>query len=520
MPTFLCLFTLSLMLLLQITPAFQLRGQHLQQHLQYDPTGTSFNCNRVRNCKDKGIVKHRVPFSQPVYTLQAVATTHTDGLDDLGYYKAGYKSGFVTILGNPNVGKSSLLNAMLNQKLCIVSPKPQTTRHRINGIITEEDFQIIFSDTPGMISAPSYKLQEAMMESVSGAANDADVVVVVTDVYAEEMADKKAFQRLSLTDRPVIIAINKIDLSSPGEGDIDIHPILKLPKLDQNVHEESSSLKDTPQKKRSIKSRVLMNRKRRKYTKGQEGGGGGGGGGGEQPSKKIETDADMLSMTPEVDGNPKGLEERNENFGETDSLVMEYMNRIAEDEEVTTNTNSDSLSSSSIKNVQEVINLWQSRLPRAEIMTMTVLQNETGVSNLLERLVYHLPEGPKYFPDDEVTNRDERFFTSEIIRESLFLCYQDEVPYSCEVTIESFKDKSPSLSVIEANIWASKESQKAILIGRNGRKLKELGSAARGKLEEFLDRKVFLSLRVKIDSDWRQSDESLRKYGYKDSDFG
>merc|ERR1711871_987407 len=118
-------------------------------------------------------------------------------------------------------------------------------------------------------------------------------------------------------------------------------------------------------------------------------------------------------------------------------------------------------------------------------MTMTVLQNETGVSNLLERLVYHLPEGPKYFPDDEVTNRDERFFTSEIIRESLFLCYQDEVPYSCEVTIESFKDKSPSLSVIEANIWASKESQKAILIGRNGRKLKELGSAARGKLEEF-----------------------------------
>ena len=126
MPTFLCLFTLSLMLLLQITPAFQLRGQHLQQHLQYDPTGTSFNCNRVRNCKDKGIVKHRVPFSQPVYTLQAVATTHTDGLDDLGYYKAGYKSGFVTILGNPNVGKSSLLNAMLNQKLCQTTKDPNS----------------------------------------------------------------------------------------------------------------------------------------------------------------------------------------------------------------------------------------------------------------------------------------------------------------------------------------------------------------------------------------------------------
>ena len=153
-------------------------------------------------------------------------------------------------------------------------------------------------------------------------------------------------------------------------------------------------------------------------------------------------------------------------------------------------------------------------------MTMTVLQNETGVSNLLERLVYHLPEGPKYFPDDEVTNRDERFSLPRSFGNLYFCAIKIEVPYSCEVTIESFKDKSPSLSVIEANIWASKESQKAILIGRNGRKLKELGSAARGKLEEFLDRKVFLSLRVKIDSNWRQSDESLRKYGYKDSDFG
>ena len=496
------LMTLFILLLVGICHSWL----HLCSAFRLQQMHPRFNFNTQTNHKDKikNSNHHDLCFIRlisPTTTLQASSTIDADAFDSLGYTKAGYKSGFVTILGNPNVGKSSLLNALLQQKLCIVSSKPQTTRHRINGVITEDDFQIIFSDTPGMISTPSYKLQEAMMESVSGATNDADVVVVVTDLYAEEIADEKAFQKLIKTDRPVIVAVNKIDLKA--ECMDDIRPILYLPDKYKQV--EGLNSNKILKKKGFLKSRVLMNRQRRNDM---------------EERKKLDEEKAVEVNVPDGIDNDGDNSEGSQDLKNVDSFVLEYVNRIAsEDFDLDMNARVSS-PSKTIKSVKEAIEIWQSRLPAAEIVTMSVLQNATGVTKLLDRLVYHLPEGPKYFPDDEITNRDERFFTAEIIRESLFVCYQDEIPYSCEVSIESFKDKSPTLSVIEAVIWASKDTQKAILIGKNGNKLKELGTAARGKLEEFLNRKVFLSLRVKVDSDWRQSDESLKRYGYVDSDYG
>lgn len=171
------------------------------------------------------------------------------------------------------------------------------------------------------------------------------------------------------------------------------------------------------------------------------------------------------------------------------------------------------------KTLEELKKQWTAALPKAQLVSVSA-QNDTGINILLETILSHMNEGPKYFPEDQITNRDERFFTAEIIREAILGQYKDEIPYSCEVLIEGFTDKSERLTVIEANIVVSRSSHKSILIGKGGAALKELGTAARIRLEAFLDRKVFLQLRVKLDDDWRNKDDSLRKYGYIDSDFG
>jgi hypothetical protein len=170
------------------------------------------------------------------------------------------------------------------------------------------------------------------------------------------------------------------------------------------------------------------------------------------------------------------------------------------------------------KTLEELKKQWTTALPKAQLVTISA-QNDTGIHILLDTILGHLSEGPKYFPEDQITNRDERFFTAEIIREAILAQYKDEIPYSCEVLIEGFTDKSERLTVVEANIVVSRSSHKSILIGKGGVALKELGTVARLKLEAFLDRKVFLQLRVKLDEDWRNKDDSLRKYGYIDSDF-
>jgi GTP-binding protein Era len=290
-----------------------------------------------------------------VADTQAANVDEDEG-DAIGPQGEGYRSGFVSILGNPNVGKSTLLNAILRQKLSIVSPKPQTTRHRILAVLTDPSYQLILSDTPGMLK-PSYKLQEAMMDTVKGAAVDADVVVLVTDVFGETLADERILEGLQLTDRPVLVVVNKIDLVENLTASV----------LNVSVASAGAELTRLPSS-RQVKER-----------------------------------------------------------------------------------GSDALTALSLRRLEA---LWASRLPKAQVVGVSAALG-FNVSELVTRLVGLLPAGPKYFPDDMLTNRDERFFAAEIVREAVFHLYRDELPYSCEVLIAAFNDKSPGLSVIEAEIIVS-----------------------------------------------------------------
>ena len=389
--------------------------------------------------------------------------------DSLGEQPGAFRSGFVSIIGNPNVGKSTLMNAMLGQELSIVSPKPQTTRHRILGVLTNTTYQLVFSDTPGMLD-PAYMLQETMMESVRTAAGDADVVCLVSDVYGELLADTKVLQKLLVTKRPVVVIINKVDLA---------------PGVTEQTRGGWGSARNDSRHSLDVQpgdgAAVMGPRRRLLLRNGPRG--------------------------PKVDVS----------VGDTEFTASRDATQISRDERPQP------------LSVQQLTSLWAQRLPRAIVVCISA-QKKWGVDDLVALLVSMAPLGPKYFPSDAVTNRDERFFASEIIREALFFCYQDEVPYSCEVTIDAFKDKSraastgdddtAALTVIEATVIASRESQKAILIGKGGSKLKELGTAARTRLELFLGRRVFLSLRVKVDEDWRANAEALERYGYVGEDFG
>lgn len=369
--------------------------------------------------------------------------------DELGEQPGLFRSGFVTIVGNPNVGKSSLMNAILGQDLSIVSPKPQTTRHRILGVVTNSSYQLVFSDTPGMLE-PAYKLQEAMMESVRVAAGDADVVCLVSDVYGDPLTDDKVMQKLLVTGRPVVVVVNKIDLFAGRDDEQG------SARWGEAINGSSSVVED--------KTWPLPTGRRLLLRRGSK----------LEPSAKNRTSLDER-LQP--------------------------------------------------RSVSQIVAHWARRLPRAHVVCVSA-QNRWGIDSLLALLVSLVPQGPKYFPSDVLTNRDERFFASEIIRESLLLCYQDEIPYSCEVVIDTFRDRqnlnnsTAGITHIEASVVASRASHKAILIGRAGSKLKELGSSARLRLENFLGRKVFLSLRVRIDEDWRGSNEALIKFGYVGDDYG
>ncbi|MBO5902806.1 MAG: GTPase Era [Tidjanibacter sp.] len=289
------------------------------------------------------------------------------------------KSGFVNIIGNPNVGKSTLMNALVGERLSIITSKAQTTRHRIMGIVNGDDFQIVYSDTPGILR-PNYKLQESMMNFVIGALRDADVILYVTDTVEQgDEASEEIVEKISLSGLPVIVAVNKIDLSDP---------------------------------------------------------------------EKLEA----------------------------------------------------------------VVAKWQERLPRAEVVPVSALHS-FNVGGLFDRIVALLPEGEPYYDKDTLTDRPMRFFASEIIREKIFLNYEKEIPYSVEVEIDSYREE-PTIDRIMATIYVSRDSQKGIIIGHRGERLKKVGMAARIDLEKFLNKKVFLQLQVKVDSDWRNSDRRLTKFGY------
>lgn len=290
-----------------------------------------------------------------------------------------HRSGFVNILGNPNVGKSTIMNALVGEKLSIITAKAQTTRHRIMGIVNGDDFQIVYSDTPGILT-PRYKLQEAMMDSIDVALTDADTIIYVTDVTEKGIPENKYFDKIKSVSLPIIIVVNKIDL-----------------------------------------------------------------------------------------------------------------------------TNQDELA--------EIVERWHTLFPSSAIIPISA-KNNFNLNSLLDAIVGTLPIAPPYFPKDQLTDKFERFFAAEIIREKIFLNYKKEVPYSVEVEIESFKEEA-KITSIKAVIHVARDSQKGIIIGHQGSMLKRVGREARLDMEDFFGKKIYLELFVKVSKEWRDKPLMLKKFGYQ-----
>ena len=289
-----------------------------------------------------------------------------------------HKSGFVNIIGNPNVGKSTLMNELVGERISIITNKSQTTRHRILGIVNGEDFQIVYSDTPGIIK-PHYKLQEKMMNSVVASFEDADVFLYVTDVVETSDKNIEYIEKLQKTDVPILCLINKIDLARPDK-------------------------------------------------------------------------------------------------------------------------------------LEELQDFWKQQLPKAEIYLISAL-HKTNLDVIFDRIFSLLPEGPEWFPKDQLTDKTERFIVSEIVREKILKNYQKEVPYACEVIVEEFKEEEKIIR-IKVVIVVERQSQKGIVIGHKGSALKRVATHAREDMELFFGKKVFVEFFVKVKKDWRDSDFNLRDFGY------
>jgi len=289
-----------------------------------------------------------------------------------------HRSGFVNILGNPNVGKSTLMNVLVGQKLSVTTPKAQTTRHRIMGILNGEGYQIVYSDTPGILN-PKYKLQSAMMKSVESALDDADLILYVTDVVETASKNEEHLNRILTSPVPKLIVINKIDLTNQSD-------------------------------------------------------------------------------------------------------------------------------------LEKLVEKWNEMAPGVPVLPVSAI-SRFNTDLLLKEIISRLPEGPPYFPEDQLTDRYERFFVTEIIRGKIFETYAKEIPYSVEVEIESYHEE-PGLNRIAAVIYVARDSQKGIIIGHKGSMLKRVGTAARKEMEEFLGKKVFLEMYVRVAHEWRDNPRMLKKFGY------
>ncbi|HLP20820.1 MAG TPA: GTPase Era [Chitinophagales bacterium] len=290
-----------------------------------------------------------------------------------------HKAGFVNIIGLPNVGKSTLMNELVGERMSIISPKAQTTRHRILGMVNAEDYQIVFSDTPGYINQPAYKLQSTMNHFVENAFEDADVLIFVTDKFQKDDEQAHLLELIKTKGIPTFVLLNKIDL----------------------------------------------------YQK-----------------------------------------------DETEALVA----------------------------------AWKEKLPNCEIIPITA---SSGINSkkVIKKIVELLPEAPPYFDKDQLTDRNTRFFVSEIVREKIFLNYTKEIPYSCEVIVETYKEEE-AIDRIRCVIFIERESQKGIIIGNKGEALKKVGTEARKDIEEFIGKKVHLELFVKVKDKWRDNAGTLRNFGY------
>ena len=289
-----------------------------------------------------------------------------------------HKAGFVTILGNPNVGKSTLMNKLIGEKLSIITKKAQTTRHRILGVVSDKDYQIVFSDTPGVIN-PYHDLHQAMMNFVKNSLEDADVILYMVDCSKDNLKDSTFLEKIHELEIPIILIINKIDLIKQEE-------------------------------------------------------------------------------------------------------------------------------------VNALLDYWSKKLSKAILIPVSALK-KFNIERIIEEILNILPESPPYFPKDTLTDKSERFIVSEIVREKILERYKQEIPYSTEVVVNSFKDKGDVI-VIDATIYVERESQKAIILGKKGVAIKAVGTSARKTMQNFFKKKIFLGLFVKVAKDWRSRQSQLKKFGY------
>ena len=292
-----------------------------------------------------------------------------------------HKAGFVNIIGNPNVGKSTLMNALVGEKLSIITSKAQTTRHRILGIVNEDNYQVVFSDTPGIIK-PAYELQSSMMDFVKSAFEDADILIYMVEIGEKELKNEAFFKRIIHSEIPVILLLNKIDKSSQEE-------------------------------------------------------------------------------------------------------------------------------------VEEKIEYWRTKVRNAEVFVISALEG-FGVSAVFEKIKELLPEAPAFYPKDQLTDKPERFFVNEKIREKILMHYKKEIPYSVEVETEEFTEEE-NIVRIRSIIMVERETQKGIIIGHKGSALKRVGAEARKDLEKFFEKKVYIELYVKVNKNWRSDKNQLKRFGYNQS---
>nr|ARK13522.1 GTPase Era [Fibrella sp. ES10-3-2-2] len=344
----------------------------------------------------------------------------------------GFKSGFVSIVGKPNVGKSTLMNQLIGERLSIITAKAQTTRHRIMGILNGnhngQPFQLVYSDTPGIIQ-PKYKLHESMMSFVRGSLEDADVILFVTDIF-ERHDEDDVIKRLKYANVPIILLINKIDQATPEEVEA------KIQYWEEHFEVGGYAVID-------------------------------------EAAVVADPDIAELAEEHELDEEPVA-------------------------DEATESTEAGQAPGAPRK--------------ATEIIPISAL-NGFNLDRLFDDIIRYLPTHPAYFPDDELTDKSERFFASEIIREKIFLNYKKEVPYSSEVIVTGFKDREDML-VISAEILVERPTQRAILLGEKGSMIKKTGIMAREELERFFGKKVFLETHVKVEPDWRQKERMLRRLGY------
>jgi GTP-binding protein Era len=347
------------------------------------PTSCQLLHPAILECKGKKIVEYFNYFCKNIFKTIILSIYNLEDSPKTLHptFTDNHKAGFISIIGKPNVGKSTLMNELVGERLSIITSKAQTTRHRIMGIVNGElegtQFQMVYSDTPGIIK-PQYELHNSMMEFVRGSLADADVILFVTDIY-EKFDEEDVIEKLKKTDVPVFLVINKVDLATP---------------------------------------------------------------------EKVE---------------------------------------------------------------QKTAH-WKEVLDPAEILVISALQG-LGLGELLVKMIEYLPTHPPYFPKDELTDKPERFFAAEIIREKILQNYRKEIPYSCEIVITEFKEKE-DIVVVRAEIYVERATQRAILLGHKGERIKKVGIEARESMETFFQKKVFLEQYIKVEPDWRIKKDKLRRFGY------